>query len=254
MSHPGLESSLSGFFAAFLSAAGKADAHWYSVKSLSEGVPSLAGLLGISNDNLDKILSLSGFGRIPKGGGLLFLADKFKNFLVLSDTQGFCEHTMFKVKGFKKTKTILYRNQSLAIMRHLAMSVTPKDHCIEDHAVQLMFLHEGIGDLKEDQGEQNHQLESKEDLRLGGVRSFQRREAFKSKQDGKKHDPGVKEKITKMYDKNAKRKNAEETAARHAEKRLKRMSAREEALLFPAPEGVMETLRRLRKNKLANNA
>jgi hypothetical protein len=153
-----------------------------------------------------------------------------------------------------KTKTILYRNRSLAIMRHLAMSVTPKDHCIEDHAVQLMFLHEGIGDLGEDQGEQNHQLESKEDLRLGGVRSFQRREAFKSKQDGKKHDPGVKEKITKMYDKNAKRKNAEETAARHAEKRLKRMSAREEALLFPAPEGVMETLRRLRKNKLANNA
>jgi hypothetical protein len=64
----------------------------------------------------------------------------------------------------------------------------------------------------------------------------------------------VKEKITKMYDKNAKRKNAEETAARHAEKRLKRMSAREEALRFPAPEGVMETLRRLRKNKLANNA
>ncbi len=134
------------------------------------------------------------------------------------------------------------------------MSVTPKDHCIEDHAVQLMFLHEGIGDLGEDQGKQNHQLESKEDLRLGSVRSFQRQEAFKSKQDGKKHDPGVKEKIRKMYDKNAKRKNAEETAARHAEKRLKQMSAREEALLFPAPEGVMETLRTLRKNKLANNA
>jgi hypothetical protein len=153
-----------------------------------------------------------------------------------------------------KTKTILYRDRSLAIMRYLSMSVTPKDHCIEDHAVQLMVLHEGIGDLGEDQGEQNHQLESKEDLRLGCVRSFQRREAFKSKQDGKKHDPGVKEKITKMHDKNAKRKNAEETAARHAEKRLKRMSAREEALLFPAPEGVMETLRRLRKNKLANNA
>ena len=152
-----------------------------------------------------------------------------------------------------RTKTILYRDRSLAIMRYLSMSVTPKDPCIEDHAVQLMVLHEGIGDLGEDQGEQNHQLESKEDLRLGSVRSFQRREVFKSKQDGKKHDPGVTEKITKMYDKNAKRKNAEDTAARHAEKRLKRMRAREEALLFLAPEGVMETLRRLRKNKLANN-
>ena len=98
MSHPGLESSLSGFFAAFLSAAAKADAHWYSVKSLSEGVPSLAGLLGISNDNLDKILSLSGFGRLQKGGGLVFLADKFKNFLVMSETEAFCEHTVFKLR------------------------------------------------------------------------------------------------------------------------------------------------------------
>ncbi len=32
------------------------------------------------------------------------------------------------------------------------MSVTPKDHCIEHHAVQLMILHEGIVDLGEDQG------------------------------------------------------------------------------------------------------
>jgi hypothetical protein len=94
--------------------------------------------------------------------------------------------------------TILYRNLNSAILRYLSMSVTPKDHCIEDHAVQLMVLHQGIGDLGEDQGEHNHQLESKEDLRLGSVRSFQRREVFKSKQDGKKHDLGVKEKITKM--------------------------------------------------------
>jgi hypothetical protein len=50
-----------------------ANAHWYSVKSLSEGVPSLAALLGVSNDNLNMLLSLSGFGRIPKGGGLVFL-------------------------------------------------------------------------------------------------------------------------------------------------------------------------------------
>jgi hypothetical protein len=44
------------------------------------------------------------------------------------------------------------------------------------------------------------------------------REAFKSKQDVKKHDSGVKEKITKMYNKHAKRKNLEETATRRAEK------------------------------------
>ncbi len=125
------------------------------------------------------------------------------------------------------------------------MSVTPKDHCIEDHAVQLMVLHQGIGNLGEDQGEHNHQLEPKEDLRLGSVGSFQRREAFKSKQNGTKHDPGEKEKITKMYDKHAKQENAEETATRRAEKRQKSMSTREEALMCPAPEDVMETLKLL---------
>jgi hypothetical protein len=104
MSHAGLESSLTGFFAAFLSAAAKADAHWYSVKSLSEGVPSLAALLGISNDNLNLILSLCGFGRIQKDGGLLFQAEKFKNFLAMSDTEAFCEHTAFKPQGFSNKK------------------------------------------------------------------------------------------------------------------------------------------------------
>jgi hypothetical protein len=60
--------------------------------------------------------------------------------------------------------------------------------------------------------------------------------------------------MTKMFDKNAKGKNSEETAARCAEKRQRRMTAREEALLFPAPVGVMETLRRMHKNKLSNTA
>jgi hypothetical protein len=62
MSHAGLESWVPGFFAAFLSADAKAGAHWYTVKSLSEGVSSLAELLGVSNGNLDQLLSLSGFG------------------------------------------------------------------------------------------------------------------------------------------------------------------------------------------------
>jgi hypothetical protein len=77
--------------------------------------------------------------------------------------------------------------------------------------------------LERIKGEHNHQLEYKEDFRLGSVVSFQRREAFKNKQDGKKHDPGEKEKITKMYDKHAKRENAEETAIRRAEKRQRHM-------------------------------
>jgi hypothetical protein len=92
------------FFAAFLSAAAKADAHWYSVKPLSGGVSSLAELLGVSNGNLDQLLSLSGFRWIRQGGGLVFLADNFKNFLVMLDTEAFCEHTVFKIEGFYKSQ------------------------------------------------------------------------------------------------------------------------------------------------------
>ena len=104
MSRAGLESAFTGFFAAFLSAAAKVDAHWYSVKSLVDGVPSLAGLLGVSNENLEMILSLSGFSWIKKGSRLVFQADKFKNFLVMSKTEAFCEHTFFKLWGFSKSQ------------------------------------------------------------------------------------------------------------------------------------------------------
>jgi hypothetical protein len=183
------------------------------------------------------------------------VCEQHKNLLLCLD--GF--FSGMRTKRFQMTreitaKTIQYRNRSLAIMRHLSMSVTPKDHCIEDHAVQLMILHEGIGDLGEDQGEHNHQLESKEDLRLGNVRCFQRREVFKSKQDGKKHGPGVQEKISEMYAKNAKRTTLEQTEVRRAEKRQKRVDApREEALLLPAPVGLMTTMQKLRQRKITRN-
>jgi hypothetical protein len=149
-------------------------------------------------------------------------------------------------------KTKAYRDRCLAIMRHLSMSVTPKDHFIEDHAVELMLLHQGIGDLGEDQGEHNHQLEAKEDLRLGNVRCFRRREVFKSKQDGKKHGPGVKGKIAEIYQKHAKRKTLAQTETRRAEKRQKRLEVREEALLCPAPEGIMKTMRSLCLKGMSN--
>jgi hypothetical protein len=94
MSASGLESSFAGGLAAFLSAAAKADAHWYSVKSLSEDISSLPGLLGISNANFNEILSLNDFGLLRKGGQFMFLADKLKNFLVEMDLQAYCEHTL----------------------------------------------------------------------------------------------------------------------------------------------------------------
>jgi hypothetical protein len=123
-------------------------------------------------------------------------------------------------------KMIKFRDCSLAIMRHLSMSLTPKDHYIEDHSVQVMIPHEEMSDLGEDQGEHNHQLESKVDLWLRNVQCFRQPEVFKSQQDGKKHDPGVQNKIVTMFEKHAKRKTLESTEARRSEKRQKQINKR----------------------------
>ena len=58
----------------------------------------------MSNGNLDQILSSTSFGRMQKGCGMVFLADKFKNFLAMSGTAACCEHTVFKIQGFKKSQ------------------------------------------------------------------------------------------------------------------------------------------------------
>jgi hypothetical protein len=85
MSVAGLESTFLADFAAFLSGASKADAHWYSVKSLSEGIPSLSDLFGLSEKKLNEFLVLSGFGKLVSGDCFRFWPDKFKNFLLISE-------------------------------------------------------------------------------------------------------------------------------------------------------------------------
>jgi hypothetical protein len=81
MSAAGLESCFVGFFAAFMSAASNANAHWYSVKCLSDGIPSLPDLQQPSMSLMVKFLHLCGIGMIQKKGRFVFSADKFKNFL-----------------------------------------------------------------------------------------------------------------------------------------------------------------------------
>jgi hypothetical protein len=105
-----------------------------------------------------------------------------------------------------------------------------------------MILHEGIGNLGEDPaGKHNHQLESKEELCLGDyIRSFKRREGFKSKEEA-------------MFKKHAKWMNTDETERRCTEKRQRCINAREEALVCSASEGVMKTLRRMCEKKMASN-
>ena len=104
MSASGLESSLPGVFAASLLAAATAEAHWYSVKNLSDGIPSLQDLLDISNVKLNEIMALRDFGSLHKGGRFVFNPDKFKNFLLASGLEASSEHTHFRIRGFSKSQ------------------------------------------------------------------------------------------------------------------------------------------------------
>jgi hypothetical protein len=101
MSVAGLESTYLADFAAFLLGASKAD-DWYSVNCLSEGIPNLPGLFGISEKKLNEFLVLSGFGKLVRGDCFRFWPDKFNNFLVMSEIGDYCKHTLSRVKGFSK--------------------------------------------------------------------------------------------------------------------------------------------------------
>jgi hypothetical protein len=46
---------------------------------------------------------------------------------------------------------------SLLSLSSTGLSITPKLHVIEDHAIQFMMQHLGYGDLGEDFGERAHQ-------------------------------------------------------------------------------------------------
>jgi hypothetical protein len=150
----------------------------------------------------------------------------------------------------KKTKAFLVR--SILLERHLCMSITPKTHVMGDHSIEQLVRIFGFADLAEDAGERNHQDEAKADRRLGGIRDFARKEDFKSKDEFRKKNPVVQEKITQLREKN-KRKTSGDAHDRQIEKRRKRMDAREEALSRPAPEGKMKTLRRIRAEMMENN-
>ena len=47
-------------------------------------------------------------------------------------------------------RTDRYRERTLALWRYLGMSVTPKMHCIECHAIPLLRKHKAFAGLGED--------------------------------------------------------------------------------------------------------
>jgi hypothetical protein len=80
-------------------------------------------------------------------------------------------------------KTEQYLQWSLRHWRHLEISLTPKLHCLEDHAICISLKYSGFSNLGENSGEQARQLEARIDKRLAAVRDFAKREKSKSKQE-----------------------------------------------------------------------
>ena len=74
------------------------------------------------------------------------------------------------------------------------MPITTKSHLIEEHLDQQEQF-QGIGDLTEDFGEQNHQYKAKEDRLRSSVWDFAQRQALKSRDKVKNKDRLVKIKV-----------------------------------------------------------
>ena len=94
------ESGYQEIFTAFFVGASEADAHYYLVKALNDDIPSLARLLGMSQDNTNKLLLASGFGSLRNSGQFIFAKNKFESFLVKHELDGICELVQRKPKGF----------------------------------------------------------------------------------------------------------------------------------------------------------
>ena len=121
-----------------------------------------------------------------------------------------------------------------------------------DHSIEQLVRTCGFACLGEDAGKRNHQDEAKADRRLGAIRDYKRKESFKSKDEFRKKNPVVQEKIAELREKN-KRKTSGDAEARQIAKHQKRIDAREEALSSPVPEEKMKTLRRIRSEMMQNN-
>jgi hypothetical protein len=151
-------------------------------------------------------------------------------------------------------KTEQYLQRSLELWRHLEMSVTPKLHCLEDHAIYLFRKYRGFSDLGEDSGEQAHQLEARIDKRLAAVRDFAKREKSKSKQEVMQGQPRVQAKKEEMMRKGKLKVDDNRVVAAKNERESKkrtRVENRETVLALPMPAGRLISLKKRRILKLA---
>ena len=88
-------------FGTFFLGASGAQAHAYSIKSLEPQIPSLASLIGLSQDNFQTLLLRSGFACVQKTGQFIFSSSKFQAFLNQNQLDDLCELVQRQPKGFR---------------------------------------------------------------------------------------------------------------------------------------------------------
>ena len=99
-SRKGTTSRYQVIFADFFVGAAAAKAHWYSLKTLHDDIPTSASLLGMSQANLNTLLVASNFGRLTKDGKFMFQKAKFASFLNKNCLQDKCELVQRQPRGF----------------------------------------------------------------------------------------------------------------------------------------------------------
>jgi hypothetical protein len=96
------KASYQEIFASFIQEVGRSGAHWYSLKPLHSDIPSLAYLLEVSPENIQRLFVKGGLGKLGRANkSFCFQASQFDSFRAVFMIEENCEVTQYKIKGMK---------------------------------------------------------------------------------------------------------------------------------------------------------
>ncbi len=149
---------------------------------------------------------------------------------------------------------LIVDTRSTNICNYLKLSVTPKVHLVEAHAIGLCDKHNGFGGLGEDEGERAHQTGAKDEKRYGNMANYEKKARSMSQYGQMEKNLKVAAKKEELKDKTKRKfKNPRKSAEdRRAETNKATNEAREAFLHdgFPMLEGCRETLRDCKKARI----
>lgn len=139
------------------------------------------------------------------------------------------------ISGFRKQnpteasieKTERAIKASMALLRKLGLSVTPKAYVLEDHAIRQMRAFDGLWNKTEDFVERSHQDGARNDHRTQGLKHYQQRQEAQHKGAHRKSNQEVQRIKQEMASKKQSRGGSDSITA---ERKQKREALREAAL------------------------